>query len=44
MSRVNIQANYVEEIRIDYAIEDTKDAMQTRKTKLSLARALQYNL
>ena len=44
MSRVNIQANYVEEIRIDYTIRDTKGAMQTRETKLSLVRALQYNL
>ena len=40
MSRVNIQANYVEEIEIDYAIRNTKDTMQTRKTKLSLVRAL----
>ena len=40
MSRVNIQANYTEEIETDYAIRDTKGAMQTRKTKLSLVRAL----
>ena len=40
MSRINIQANYVEEIGIDYAIRDTKGVIQTRKTKLSLVRAL----
>ena len=33
MGRVNIQANYVEEIGIDYAIRDIEGAIQTRKTK-----------